>query len=298
MSSLHPDADSTAVFRTVAIVGFGFMGGSLALAIKRRWPATVVIGVDGTAVLERAVRMRAADVAGESLAAAVDAALVVLAAPVRANIGVLSDLPRFLPGTAIVTDLGSTKAETVAAAAALPQRLTFIGGHPLAGAALGGVEEARADLFDGRPWLLTPNGSTDATALSQLRRFVEGLGARPVELPAEEHDRLAAYLSHLPQLTVTALMHVVGEAVGDAGLALAGRGLHDTTRLASSPAGIWRDIAATNPKQVGDALDALIAVLERLRARAATPDADFDGIFASAARWKRALDSKDRKDGH
>src|SRR5688500_18592298 len=135
MSSLHPDAGSTAVFPTVAIVGFGFMGGSLALAIKRRWPATVVIGVDGTAVLERAVRMRAADVAGESLAAAADAALVVLAAPVRANIGVLSDLPRFVPGTAIVTDLGSTKAETVAAAAALPARLTFIGGHPLAGAA-------------------------------------------------------------------------------------------------------------------------------------------------------------------
>lgn len=282
------------MFPSVAVVGFGFMGGSLALAVKRRWPSTVVIGVDGKGVLERAVRMRAADVAGESLAAAADAALVVLAAPVRANIGVLGELPRFVPGAAIVTDVGSTKAETVAAAAALPGRLTFIGGHPLAGAALGGVEEARADLFDGRPWLLTPDGSTDAAALSQLRRFVEGLGAKPVELQADEHDRIVAYLSHLPQLAVTALMHVVGEAVGDSGLALAGRGLHDTTRLASSPAGIWRDIAATNPKQVCDALDALIEVLGRFRAQAATPDADFDGIFASAARWKRALDRDGR----
>lgn len=287
-----PLADEAPIFPTVAIVGFGFMGGSLGLAVKRRWPSALVIAVDEKPVLETAMRMHAADVGGDSLVMAADASLVVLAAPVRANIAVLGELPEFIPGAAVVTDVGSTKAETLAAAGHLPARLQFIGGHPLAGAALGGIAEARAELFDGRPWLLTPDGSTDAEALASLRRFVEGVGARPVELPAIEHDRMVAFLSHLPQLAVTALMHVVGESVGEEGLALAGRGLRDTTRLASSPPGIWRDIAATNPKQVCKALDAFIEVLQRFRAQAGQPDAAFDEIFESAARWKQKLDGR------
>lgn len=268
------------------------MGGSLGLAIKRRWPSARVIAVDATPVVEAATRMRAVDGGGDSLAAAAAASLVVLAAPVRANIAVLGRLPAVIPGSAIVTDVGSTKSETVSAAAALPDRLQFVGGHPLAGGAVGGIAEARADLFDGRPWLLTPGATTDADALASLRRFVEGLGARPVELSPEQHDRLVAFLSHLPQLAVTALMHVVGESVGEEGLALAGGGLRDTTRLASSPAGIWRDIAATNPTQLSQALDAFIEVLKKFQAHAENPDANFDAIFASAARWKQTLDEQ------
>ncbi len=280
------------VFPTVAIVGFGFMGGSLGLAIKRRWPSTLVTAVDQPSVLEAATRMRAADVTGESLAIASNASLVVLAAPVRANIAVLRELPQFIPGEAIVTDIGSTKAATVAAAATLPPRLQFIGGHPLAGAAAGGIAEAKPELFEGRAWFLTPSGSTNSLALASLRRFIEGVGARPVELAATEHDRMVAYLSHLPQLAVTALMHIVGESVGEAGLALAGQGLRDTTRLASSPAAIWRDIAATNPKQLSEALDAFVAVLEGFKAQASNPDARFDEVFQSAARWKQKLNGE------
>lgn len=280
------------IFPTVAIIGFGFMGGSLGLAIKRRWPSTLLIAVDEKPVLEMAMRMHAADVAGESLVMAAEASLVVLAAPVRANIKMLRELPAFVPGQAIVTDLGSTKVDTVAAAESLPERLQFIGGHPLAGAALVGVSEARAELFEGRPWLLTPTSSTDAAALAKLRGFVEGAGASPVELPAADHDRIVAFLSHLPQLAVTALMHVVGTSVGEDGLALAGRGLRDTTRLASSPAGIWRDIAATNPAEIAAALDAFIEILRRLQTQLADPGGDFDTIFASAARWKATLDSR------
>jgi prephenate dehydrogenase len=292
MSRPLPIAAEAPVFPIVAIVGFGFMGGSLGLAVKRRWPGSLVIAVDEKPVLETAMRMQAADVAGDSLVTAAEASLVVLAAPVRANIAVLGRLAEFIPGAAVVTDVGSTKAETVAAAARLPERFEFIGGHPLAGAALGGIAEARAELFEGRPWLLTPQASTDPGALASLRRFVEALGASPVELPASEHDRMVAYLSHLPQLAVTALMHVVGESVGEDGLALAGRGLRDTTRLASSPAGIWRDIAATNPEQLVAALDAFIDVLKHFRSQAGQPDAGFDAIFTSAARWKQRLDRR------
>ena len=281
--------DDTPIFPTVAIVGFGFVGGSLGLAVKRRWPSAVVVAVDEKPVWERAIRMRAADAGGESLTMAAEASLVVLAAPIRANITMLRQLPEFVAGSAVITDVGSTKAATVAATAQFPERLRFVGGHPLAGAAVGGIAEARAGLFEGRPWLLTPNGSTNRDAVASLRSFVHGVGGTPVEIAPDEHDRIVAYLSHLPQLAVTALMHVVGEAVGSDGLALAGQGLRDTTRLASSPAGIWRDIAATNPGQVSEALEALIEVLTILKNQAARPDADFDAFFASARRWKDTL---------
>jgi prephenate dehydrogenase len=282
--------EQTPLFPSVAIIGFGFIGGSLGLAVKQRWPSAVVIAIDQKPVLERALRMRAADLVGEQLELAADASLVVLAAPVLANIEVLRRLPEAMSGNAVVTDVGSTKAATVAAAAELPERFQFVGGHPLAGGAVGGIGEARAELFEGRPWLLTPDGSTDALALSSITAFIEALGGAPVNMAPDAHDRMVAYLSHLPQLVVTALMHVVGEAVGADRLALAGAGLRDTTRLASSPAGIWRDIAATNPGQVSQAIAALIDVLGRLRTQVARPDADFDELFASARRWKETLD--------
>ena len=280
------------IFPTVAIVGIGVIGGSVALAVKRRWPSTRVIAIDRQPVLELATERGVADESSETLRAATGAALIVLAAPVRANIAVLRELPDAVTGTAIVTDVGSTKSETVAAAAYLPRRLRFIGGHPLAGASVGGLAEARADLFDGNPWVLTPESPLTSEAVAVLRRFVEGLGARPVEVLPAEHDRLVAYLSHLPQLAVTALMHVVGESVGADGLALAGRGLRDTTRLASSPAAIWRDIAATNPMCVTAALNALIETLQTLRSELTHPEMAFNEIFASAARWKERLDRR------
>ena len=141
--------------------------------------------------------------------------------------------------------------------AALPPRFTFVGGHPLGGAAKGGLEHARPDLFTNRPWLLTPTGDGTGDAVDRLSTFVRALGADPRILSVAAHDRLLGYLSHLPQLTASALMQVIGDAVGGDGLAFAGRGLLDTTRLASSPADIWKDIAATNADEIRAALDAL-----------------------------------------
>jgi prephenate dehydrogenase len=107
-------------------------------------------------------------------------------------------------------------------------------------------------------------------------------------MEAAAHDRLLAYLSHLPQLTASALMHVVGDAVGQDGLSLAGRGLADTTRLAASPDDIWKDIAATNRDEIGPALDALIEVLQSLRADLAEGDRLAE-IFTDARRWRERL---------
>ena len=186
---------------------------------------------------------------------------------------------------------GSTKRAIVDAARALPPRFTFVGGHPLGGAAKGGLEHARPDLFTNRPWLLTPSGDGTSDAVDKLSTFVRALGADPRILPVAAHDRLLGYLSHLPQLTASALMQVIGDAVGGDGLALAGRGLLDTTRLASSPADIWKDIAATNGDEIRPALDALIAVLQDLRSDLERGDR-LTEIFGSANRWRDILGKK------
>ncbi|MGH2604820.1 MAG: prephenate dehydrogenase, partial [Dehalococcoidia bacterium] len=220
-------------FERIAIIGLGLIGGSLALAIRRTWAGGLVIGVDRKDVLEAGMRMHAADVSADDPGMAAGADLIILAAPVRQNVAILQQLPRFVTGEALVTDVGSTKSEMLGEARSLPAHLTFIGGHPLAGAAVGGVASARADLFDGRPWLLTT--PAPESQLARLETLIRGIGASPRRMDAGDHDRLMASLSHLPQLAISALMHVVGERAGADGLALAGRGLRDTTRLASSP---------------------------------------------------------------
>jgi prephenate dehydrogenase len=278
----------TPIFEKIGIVGLGLIGGSIAIKARELWPTSLVIAVDNKDVLETAMRLHAIDVAAEDLIVLAEADLVVLAAPVKQNIALLEELDDHVRVPAVVTDTGSTKRDIVAAARSLPPRFTFIGGHPLGGASKGGLEHARPDLFTGRPWLLTPSTDTRGDGMEKLTAFVRALGAEPRTLTPDAHDRLLAFLSHLPQLTASALMQVVGDAVGQDGLALAGRGLADTTRLASSPADIWKDIAATNADEVGPALDALIAVLKDLRRDLAHGDR-LSEVFEEANQWRERL---------
>jgi prephenate dehydrogenase len=291
-----PSTGAPPVFEKIGIVGLGLIGGSIALAARQLWPKALVIGVDNKDVLETAMRLHAIDVAADDPIVLAEADVVILAAPVKANIALLAELDENVRQPAVITDTGSTKREIVAAAASLPARFTFVGGHPLAGAAHGGLEHARPDLFSGRPWLLTPSsasampagGDIADAAVIKLTEFVQALGAVPRVIGVPAHDRLLAYLSHLPQLTASALMQVVGDAVGQEGLSLAGRGLADTTRLASSPPDIWRDIAATNADEIGRALDALIALLQDLRKDLPVGDV-LNDVFTDASRWRAAI---------
>lgn len=273
------------IFEKIGIVGLGLIGGSIAIASRAIWPKSLVIGVDNRDVLETAMRLHAIDVAADDPIVLAEADVVILAAPVRQNIEILASLDENVRTPAVITDTGSTKRAMVDAARLLPPRFSFVGGHPLAGAAKGGLEQARPDLFTKRPWLLTPTGDGAAPAVERLSAFARALGAEPRTLSVGAHDRLLAYLSHLPQLTASALMRVVGDEVGAEGLRLAGRGLTDTTRLASSPPDIWRDVAATNADEIGPALDALIAVLEDLR-RDLTAGRRLTEIFDAARGWR------------
>jgi prephenate dehydrogenase len=276
------------IFDKIGIVGLGLIGGSIALAAREIWPKALVIGVDNKDVLETAMRLHAIDVAADDGIVLAEADVVILAAPVQQNISLLDTLDENVRTAAIITDTSSTKRAIVEAARMLPARFTFVGGHPLGGGAKGGLEHARADLFVKRPWLFTPDGDANGDALEKLTAFARALGAEPRTLSVSAHDHLLAYLSHLPQLTVSALMQVVGDAVGADGLALSGRGLVDTTRLAGSPAGIWTEIAATNADEIGTALDALIAVLHDLRRDLPKGDRLAE-VFSTANRWRDRL---------
>src|SRR5438128_1476582 len=141
------------IFGKIGIVGLGLIGGSIALAARQIWPTSLVIAVDNKDVLEVAMRLHAIDVAADDPIVLAEADLIVLAAPTRQNLSRLADLDEYVGQPAVVTDTSSTKRAIVEAARELPRRFTFIGGHPLAGAARGGLEHARPDLFRGRPWL-------------------------------------------------------------------------------------------------------------------------------------------------
>ena len=253
-------------FTRIAIVGFGLIGGSIALAARKRWTNATIVAIDRQEVVAAALRSNAADDGSEDLGLCAGADLVVLAAPVETNSRILCALPTVLSTVTTVTDVGSTKRQITESARCL--------------------SAARSDLVTDHPWILTP--LTDRpSSVDALSSFIEGLGARVHRMLPDAHDDAFAYLSHLPQIVASALMHVVGERTGEAGLALAGRGLRDTTRLAASPADIWRDIAATNGDNIGPAIDELIFVLQRMKGGS-------DAIaptFESAAHWKRILDA-------
>jgi len=283
MSSSDPP-----IFPRIAIVGLGLVGGSIAFGAHRAWPSTYVVAIDREPVIRAALSRRAIDASADDLASVADADLIVLAAPVRQNITLLQRVAAHAPPSAVITDVGGTKRAIVGAAEVLSPAVTFVGGHPLGGGARGGFEFATASLFARRPWIFTPHDRAGADAVGRLSAFVTGLGARPATLEASEHDRLMALISHLPQLATTALMEVVGAAATTDGLRMAGQGLIDTTRLASSPADVWRDICATNPDEIGKALDLLIERLSEMRSDLQRTEM-IDAVFDDAARWRAEL---------
>lgn len=187
------------VFERIAVVGLGLVGGSIALAARKAWPASLVIGVDRNAVLERAMIGHAIDVASEDLAIISDADLVILATPIETTLELIPALDRIMAADAVITDVARTKGEVTSAARALPSRLPFVGGHPLAGDTSGGIDAARPDYFTGRPWLLVDETRARPDVTAKLVAFAEGLGAMPVTLASvADHDRLVSFLRSLP----------------------------------------------------------------------------------------------------
>jgi prephenate dehydrogenase len=287
-------------FRRIVIVGVGLIGGSFGAGVRRRFPGVHVRGIGRAAErLEIALRRGAIDdfrvgLGREGLA---DRDLVLLAAPIEqvlADLETLGDL--VAPGT-VVSDVGSTKREICARARQkLPAGVRFVGGHPMAGKEVTGIEHSDPDLLAGAPYVLCPAEGAEE-ALVRLRALVEGLGARPVVLAAEAHDAAVGWISHLPQLLSTALADVVlrsGIPPGEL-LPLAGGGFRDMVRLAGSSYDVWRSILETNVENVDAALGAAIACLADMRRQLGS--SALDGHFERARKLyarHRALLSESR----
>ncbi len=272
------------MFNRIAIIGLGLIGGSIGLALHQVKAAREIVGFDmGEGSSHRAYSVGAIDQPCNSLTEVVQGAeLIILATPVGAMRRLLKDLgPLVSPGT-VITDVASTKAQVVAwAEEFLPSSVPFIGGHPMTGKEVSGVEVADALLFQNCIYCLTPTQMTQSAALQKVAAFVEMLNARISYLSPEEHDKQVAGVSHLPFIASAALMSTVAQDAtwSDAAL-LAANGFRDMTRLAGGSPEMYRDICMTNDKAIVTLLDAYIDTLQKMRDTILTQDKHLGDFFA------------------
>jgi len=259
--------------RQITIIGTGLIGGSFGLALKKRGFTGQIVGCDRAPVLKRARDKGAIDGAHTDPAAAVQGSqLVLLAVPVGAIVELIGRLGPSLPAKTLLTDVGSTKAEVLARAAATFGKHAgrrFLGGHPMAGKEQAGVEASDPDLFHGAVWLVTPTpGQKMFEGVSgEFLEWVEKIGAGVASMDADAHDQLCGWISHLPQLISTALAATLVDEYGEEAplLETGGRALREMTRIAGSPYSMWRDIALTNKKNIRQALLKLEQRLAHIR---------------------------------
>jgi prephenate dehydrogenase len=261
------------MIRQITIIGTGLIGGSLALSLKRSGFRGKIIGCDRAGVLARAKRLGVID---ESVADPVQAAggsdVVVLATPVGGIIGLIDKLAPHLTADTLLTDVGSTKSEIVETAQAVfgsDARKRFLPGHPMAGKENAGVEFADAELFRGAVWFFTPlpKQKLNTGKIAEYIRCIKRIGVKIAFLNPAEHDELCAWISHVPQMISTALASSLVDEYGKNAplLETGGRALREMTRTASSPYSMWRDIALTNRKHIGNALLKLEQKLANIR---------------------------------
>jgi prephenate dehydrogenase len=264
--------------RQITIVGTGLIGGSLALALRKRKFAGTIVGCDRESALKKA-KMRGAIDRGfpEPADAVRGSQLVVLATPVLAIVDLIGRLGSALPATTLLTDVGSTK--TAVAEQALKvfgknAGKRYLAGHPMAGKEYSGVDYADADLFQNAVWFLTPlpGQNLNEGLFAEFAGWIDQIGAHIAMLPPEDHDRLCAWISHLPQMISTALAAALVEEFGEQAplLPAGGRALREMTRIAASPYSMWRDIAISNKKNLEDALFKVEQRLAHLRENLAT----------------------------
>jgi len=256
------------------------IGGSFGLALRKAGFEGDIVGVSSARSVDEAVDRGAIDRGATIEEAAGACDLLFLSQPISGILETLRKLDPLVREDALVTDAGSTKQTIVDEARRSLRRCAFLGGHPMAGKELRGVAAADADLFRGRPWVLTPEPSTPYLD-HPFRKWVAAFGAREIVLDPARHDRLVAWSSHLPQLASTALASAIGGAEPEAA-AVAGPGLLESTRLAMSSFDLWRDILETNQAEVSVALDAYIAKLMTLRG-------NFEAEFRKGSEFARSL---------
>jgi prephenate dehydrogenase len=266
--------------RQITIIGTGLIGGSLGLALKKHKFLGKIVGCDSAGIMDRARNRAAID---EAIARPVDAVrgsdVVVLASPVGAIIDLIGNLGPLLPSKTLLTDVGSTKTEVLAKAKSVFGKTVgkrFLAGHPMAGKEQSGVDFADPDLFQGAAWFFTPvHGQNIYSGLGgEFLEWIARIGARIGSIDADEHDKLCAWISHVPQMISTALAATLVDEYGDEAplLEAGGRALREMTRISSSPYSMWRDIAITNKRNIQEALHKLEQRLAHIRENLSTKE--------------------------
>jgi len=274
-------------FKTITIVGPGLLGGSLGLGLKLRGYEGRIIGVARqTTTLETAKARGCIDEAADDLRAAVaDAQLIVLATPVRSACRLLESMAGSVGKRAVITDVGSTKQSIVATAnRVLDDAGRFVGSHPMAGAETSGPGAARADLYIGKPVIITPTDATHPPALRAVESLWRTLGMSVHRMTPSQHDRAVAAISHLPHALSALLMRF---ATASGALGVASTGLADMTRLAGGDVEMWADIFSDNRQATLDALDHFQDEVAAFRAMLADGDREQMADWLTAARNER-----------
>jgi prephenate dehydrogenase len=283
-------------FERLAVIGVGLIGGSFALATRARGLVGRVVGCarsEGTrtAALECGV---ADEVTDDPAFAVAGADLVYISAPVGAMEPLMAAIAPALSPSTLVTDAGSTKERVVELATQhLAGRCVFIPGHPMAGSEQAGPGAARADLFDGKPYILTPLTSTPTGELQRLRDLLRAIGAHVILAEASQHDRLVAATSHLPHLVAAALSGALSDLAARAGdiHPFTGTGVRDATRIAKGPPEVWRDILLDNRENVKAALRAFSDEIGHYLAAMESDDAELlTRLLEKARTFRRGLD--------
>ena len=296
MTSIRPGEGAAG--QTVAVIGTGLVGTSVALAAVRAG-ATVRVWDPDLVTLEIAASNTGVGPAADLASAVLGATIVVVAAPIAAIPATVTDALEAAPG-AVVTDAGSIKVQVVAgteslAAARGLDLSRFVPGHPMGGSERSGPAHASASVVDGIVWAVTPTTSSSEPSIARLEAFIGAVGAQPVRLAPERHDRLVAIVSHLPQVASTALMSLAAAEEADEPdiLLLAAGGFRDLTRLAASSPRLWSEILLANRDEVARAIDLYVERLERLRDEVLADGAGaVEEIFAEAKGARLGLGAK------
>jgi prephenate dehydrogenase len=248
----------------IAVLGVGLIGGSVGLASREHVEDAEVVGFGRSPErLQRARELGTIDLAAGSLGEALEGAQAVFACgPVGALEEQVAAALEAAPADCVVTDVGSTKCHVVEST----DDERFIGGHPVAGAETSGVEHARADLFQGAAWYLTPSGRSSGLLFERLHRLIVSFGARPVAIDAATHDRLLATVSHLPHVLANVLVSQAAGALAqeDQPLPRVGPSFRDATRVAGASSDIWRDIYLSNREAIAEEIERTVARLEQV----------------------------------
>ena len=258
--------------KRIAILGPGLIGGSIALGLRRAGGSHVTLWARRSEAVGEATAAGCADTVTTDIGAAVkEADLVVLCVPVGVMAELAAKIAAAISRECIITDVGSVKGPVLAELRPIfRERGRLVGSHPMAGSEFTGLAAARANLFDGTTCIVTPDVDTDAGALAEVAAFWQILGCRVVELPAAEHDECVALVSHLPHLLAATLINTIA-ARNEHAFQVVGPGFRDTTRVASGPPAMWREILRENSTAVLPAIDALIAKLTEFRHTLALP---------------------------